>query len=154
MERRTTRRPQRVLIVDDSADIRELWRLWLTFWGFTVEEARNGCEAVEKAQRNMPDLILMDLWMPVLDGFEAIKRLKSDFATAQVPVLALSAQVECPSPATVRAAGAETFISKPCDPDVPFEQPWPACDRLSVITSLLLITPLVRQDTTVRQCRH
>ncbi len=130
MERRTTRRPQRILIADDSADIRELWRLWLTFWGFTVEEARNGCEAVEKAQRNTPDLILMDLWMPVLDGLEAIKRLKSDFATAQVPVLALSAQVECPSPATVRAAGAETFISKPCDPDVLLEHIRAAMARL------------------------
>lgn len=130
MERRSTRRPQRVLIVDDSADIRELWRLWLTFWGFMVEEARNGWEAVEKAKRETPDLILMDLWMPVVDGLEAIKRLKNDVTTAQVPILALSAQVERPTPAMVRAVGAESFISKPCDPDVLLEHIRAAMARL------------------------
>ena len=117
MERRTTPRPQRVLIVDDSADIRGLWRLWLTFWGFAVEEAQNGSEALQKAQANPPDLILMDLWMPVLDGLEATTRLKSLPTTAHVPGLALSAQLERPNAAEALAAGAEAFIPKPCDAD-------------------------------------
>ena len=117
MERRVRARPQRVLIVDDVAEIRELWRLWLTFWGFAVQEARNGAEAVQMALANPPDLVLMDLWMPVLDGMEAMKQLKDDARTADVPVVALSAQAVTPSPDDVVDAGAITFVQKPCDPD-------------------------------------
>jgi CheY-like chemotaxis protein len=117
MERRVRARPQRVLIVDDVAEIRELWRLWLTFWGFAVQEARNGAEAVQMALANPPDLVLMDLWMPVLDGMEAMKQLKDDARTADVPVVALSAQAVTPSPDDVVEAGAITFVQKPCDPD-------------------------------------
>ena len=121
MERRVGPRPQRVLLVDDSADIREVWRLWLSFWGFAVDEAQNGYDAVEKAARTPPDLILMDLWMPVLDGVEATKRLKSDERTAGIPIVAMSAQTFQPDPGTVIAAGADTFIPKPYEPDVLLE---------------------------------
>jgi len=130
VDRRTSRRPQRVLIVDDSPDIRELWRLWLTFWGFAVEEARNGSEALEKATAATPDLVLMDLWMPVLDGMEALKRLKSDTRTARVPVLALSAQSDAPDPSAVVRAGADAFVAKPCDPDLLLEHIRSAMRRL------------------------
>jgi len=119
-----------VLIVDDSPDIRELWRLWLTFWGFAVEEARNGSEALEKATAATPDLVLMDLWMPVLDGMEALKRLKSDTRTARVPVLALSAQSDAPDPSAVVRAGADAFVAKPCDPDLLLEHIRSAMRRL------------------------
>lgn len=118
VERRSSTRPQRVLIVDDAADIRELWRLWLTLWGFAVEEASNGYEAIGKALAFKPDLILMDLWMPVMGGVETMRHLKGDSRTAHVPVLALSAQSTAPDPAAVTAAGAAAFISKPCDPDI------------------------------------
>ena len=117
MERRRRTRPQQVLVVDDSADIRELWRMWLNFWGFAVQEARNGEEAVQKARLSPPDLVLMDLWMPVLDGVEAMKQLKDDARTAHVPVVALSAQTADPGEAEVTEAGAEAFIQKPCDPE-------------------------------------
>jgi CheY-like chemotaxis protein len=117
MERRLTPRPQRVLIADDSADIREMWRIWLTCWGFTVDEASNGAEAVKKARLHPPDLVLMDLWMPVLDGLEATRALKEDPATASIPVLALSAQRSLPAAAEAVAAGCEMFLSKPLDPD-------------------------------------
>ena len=117
MERRHGTRPQQVLVVDDSADIRELWRLWLNFWGFAVQEAQNGAEAVKKARLNPPDLVLMDLWMPVLDGLEATKQLKDDARTAHVPVVALSAQATAPGEAEATGAGAEAFIQKPCDPE-------------------------------------
>jgi two-component system, cell cycle response regulator DivK len=106
-------RPQRVLLVDDSADLRELWKLWLTSWGFAVEEARNGAEALEKAFARPPDLILLDLAMPVLDGRAALQMLASDPITAQVPVLAMSAQT-CASDA---GGTAERFLPKPCEPD-------------------------------------
>src|SRR4026208_690358 len=82
VDRRRSSRPQRVLVVDDSADIRELWRLWLTFWGFSVHEARNGYDAIPNAAEVQPDLILMDLWMPVVDGVEAMRRLKADSRTS------------------------------------------------------------------------
>ena len=117
MDRRVRARPQRVLIVDVIAEIRELWRLWLTFWGFTVQEARNGAEAVQMALASPPDLVLMDLWMPVLDGMEAMKRLKEDTRTAGVPVVALSAQSLTPSPDAIVEAGAVRFVEKPCEPE-------------------------------------
>jgi CheY-like chemotaxis protein len=106
-----------VLVVDDSADIRELWRLWLTFWGFSVGEARNGYEAVQKATQDQPDLILMDLWMPVVNGIEAMRQLKTDSRTSHVPVLALSAQTYAPDSSAALDAGADAFLAKPCDPD-------------------------------------
>jgi CheY-like chemotaxis protein len=112
MERRTARRPQRVLLVDDSADLRALWKLWLTFWGFAVEEARNGAEAVEKVRTYPPDLVLMDLAMPVLDGRTAMQVLASDPATAHVPVLGMSAQI----PIYDRPE-MDGFLPKPVEPD-------------------------------------
>jgi two-component system cell cycle response regulator DivK len=117
IERRNLPRPQRVLIVDDSEDIRELWRLWLTFWGFEVEEANDGAEAVRRAQAHRPDLVLMDLWMPVLDGLDATAQLKADNRTTDVPVLALSADVFPPTPDRARAVGCDAFLAKPLDPD-------------------------------------
>ena len=122
MERRLTSRPQRVLLVDDSEDIREMWRMWLTFWGFSVDEAANGAEAVAKARRDRPDLILMDLWMPVLDGLQATREIKADPRTAQVPILAVSAQVFSPAAEDALAAGCDTFLAKPVDPDELLEQ--------------------------------
>jgi CheY-like chemotaxis protein len=121
MERRRGPRPQRVLLVDDSDDIRELWRLWLTSWGFTVEEARDGYQALQAARRSAPALILMDLWMPVVDGVEAVRQLKADARTAHVPVVAISAQSLSPNAATVVAAGADAVLLKPSDPDVLIE---------------------------------
>jgi len=117
MDRRARPRPQRVLVVDDVAEIRELWRLWLTFWGFSVQEARNGAEAVEKAVAAPPDLVLMDLWMPVLDGLQAMKQLRGDVRTAHVPVVALSAQGVIPNAEAAVEAGATMFVQKPCEPD-------------------------------------
>ncbi len=117
MDRRRTPRPQRILVADDFAEVRELWRVWLTYWGFAVEEARDGAEAVERAIAAPPALVLMDLWMPVVDGLEAVSRLKMDERTADVPVLVMSAQAIAPSPAAVLQAGATAFVDKPCEPD-------------------------------------
>ncbi len=117
MERRSAFRPQRVLIVDDTDDLRRQWKLWLTGWGFAVEEARNGAEAVAKARSRPPDLILMDLAMPVLDGREAMRLLASDRATADVPVLAMTATGDLTD-----ADERQRFTSKPADPDQLLEQ--------------------------------
>ena len=82
-----------------------------------MQEARNGAEAVQKAMAAPPDLVLMDLWMPVLDGLQAMRQLREDKRTAHVPVVALSAQTVVPSVESVRDAGATVFVPKPCDPD-------------------------------------
>ena len=108
---------KRVLIVDDSLDVREVWHDWLTIWGFEVDEAANGAEAVEKATARTPDLILMDWTMPVLDGLAATERLKAHATTAQVPVLALSADSFSPTPEEALGAGCKGFLGKPVTPE-------------------------------------
>lgn len=110
-------RRRRVLVVDDSRDIREVWHDWLTIWGFDVDEAANGAEAVEKAAACRPDLVLMDWTMPVLDGLHATELLKADAATADVPVLALSADTFAPTPQEALAAGCQGFVGKPVSPE-------------------------------------
>jgi len=114
MERRSAFRPQRVLIVDDTADLRQLWKVWLTGWGFAVEEAHNGAEAVQKARTHPPDLILMDYAMPVLNGDAAIRLLASDRNTANIPVLAMS---DYTSAIATTTAAEKPFLPKPTEPD-------------------------------------
>ena len=81
-------------------------------WGFAVEEAPNGAEAVKQARARPPNLIVMDLAMPVLDGRAAIQEFARDPATAHIPILALSAQTSI-----VPAGEGSAFIPKPTDPD-------------------------------------
>lgn len=116
MDRRQIRRPQRVLIVEDSDDIRQMWTTWLRYWGFVIDEARDGAEAVRKARHQRPDLVLMDLCMPVQDGFSATSQLRSHPPTADVPVLAISALMDPPAGDRARAAGCDAFLAKPIDP--------------------------------------
>jgi CheY-like chemotaxis protein len=113
IERRVLPRPQRVLVVDDSADLREVWREWLTVWGFHVEEAENGDDAVRKAKAFPPALVLMDLTMPVLDGLGATEQLKADPVTAPVPILAISADLMSAAPQSALDAGCDAFLPKP-----------------------------------------
>ena len=117
MERRQSSRPQHILIADDNDDVRELWKLCLTSWGFTVEEARDGAEAVRKARARKPDLVLMDLWMPGVDGVEATRQLRNDPAMADVPVLAITATTNPPARAAAQKAGCDEFLAKPLLPD-------------------------------------
>jgi CheY-like chemotaxis protein len=70
-------RPQRVLVVDDAPDACEMWRIWLTSWGFSVEEAHNGSEALQMARRHPPDMIVIDVWMPVMNGLTAIREVRA-----------------------------------------------------------------------------
>jgi CheY-like chemotaxis protein len=116
-DRRVLPRPQRVLVVDDSTDMRELWTMWLQFWGFVVEQASNGLEAIKKARTFQPHLVLMDIWMPVVDGLKATETLKADPHMKDVPVLALSADAFPPAPERALQAGADRFLSKPVTPD-------------------------------------
>ena len=74
-----------VLVVEDYQDAREMYAAYLQFSGYRVAEATNGLEAIEKAIQLMPDIILMDLALPKMDGWEATKRLKSDPRTKHIP---------------------------------------------------------------------
>lgn len=85
---------------------------WLLFADYAVDEAVNGADAVRQAQLAPPDLILMDLWMPVLDGVSAMRQLRADPATAQVPVIALSAQSTTPTADEMREAGFDVVLGK------------------------------------------
>ena len=106
-----------VLIAEDFEDARELYREYLEFSGFSVLTAVNGREAIELAIDVQPDVILMDASMPVLDGWQATRELKSNPATRHIPVVALTAHAFEDAKQQARAAGCDGFITKPCLPD-------------------------------------
>ena len=106
-----------VLVVEDYQDAREMYAAYLQFSGFEVAEATNGIEAIEKAQRLMPDIVLMDLALPRMDGWEATRRLKSDERTKQIPVVALTGHALAGHAEGARQAGCDAFVTKPCLPD-------------------------------------
>jgi CheY-like chemotaxis protein len=105
-----------ILVVEDFEDAREMYRDYLEFSGFRVQTACDGREAIDKARRINPDLVLMDLSLPGIDGWEATRLLKSDPATAHLLIVALSAHALAPEGERARAAGCDGFIAKPCLP--------------------------------------
>jgi len=104
-----------VLIVDDQPDIRELLRYSLQSRGLNVAEAVNGREAVELAAQVHPGLILMDLSMPVLDGFEATRQISSQPAMKGIPIVAVSAFCDSHNRHKAIEAGCVDCVSKPID---------------------------------------
>jgi CheY-like chemotaxis protein len=106
-----------ILVVDDYEDAREMYAEYLRFTGFRVAEARNGNEAIEQAFALMPDLILMDLSLPGLDGWEATRQLKADPRTRHIPVVALTGHALAGASEGARKAGCDSFVTKPCLPD-------------------------------------
>ena len=106
-----------ILVVDDYEDAREMYSEYLTYCGFRVAEARNGNEALEQAFSLKPDLILMDLSLPGMDGWEATKVLKSDDRTKHSPVVALTGHALAGASEGAKRAGCDSFVTKPCLPD-------------------------------------
>jgi two-component system cell cycle response regulator DivK len=106
-----------VLIVDDYPDAREMYSEYLQYSGFDVIEAENGMEALTKAADKSPDIILMDLSLPVMDGWEATRRLKSDERTASIPVVALTGHALAGISEGAKRAGCDAFVTKPCLPE-------------------------------------
>ncbi|MBW8894888.1 MAG: response regulator [Acidobacteria bacterium] len=106
-----------VLVVEDYQDAREMYSAYLQFSGYRVAEATNGLEAIEKTLELMPDIILMDLALPKVDGWEATKRLKSDERTKHIPIVALTGHALAGFADGARAAGCDAFVTKPCLPD-------------------------------------
>jgi CheY-like chemotaxis protein len=106
-----------VLIVDDVQDNRTIYVLFLKFSGFRIAEAENGVEALEKATTLLPDVIVMDLSLPVMDGWEATRRLKRDPRTKKIPVVVLTGHALPEHAHAAREAGCDLVITKPCLPD-------------------------------------
>ena len=105
-----------VLVVDDSPDARLLYGEYLQLCGFRVVTAMNGEEGVAAAHAEWPAIIVMDLQMPKMDGWEAIRRLREDPMTAEIPIIALSAFAFGDASDRARDAGADFCLSKPCLP--------------------------------------
>jgi two-component system cell cycle response regulator DivK len=106
-----------VLVVDDFADNREMYSEYLAFSGYEVIEARNGKEAIDAAQDRLPDIIIMDLSLPVMDGWEATRRLKASDRTRDIPVVALTGHALAGHSKGAKEAGCDSFLAKPCLPD-------------------------------------
>ena len=104
---------QTVLIADDDAQIRELLELYLVKEGFAVEQAADGAEAILKAQQLKPDLIILDIMMPVLDGMEVCRQVRK---FSRVPVIMLTARVEDDDRILGLELGADDYVGKPFNP--------------------------------------
>lgn len=109
--------PPLILVVEDETDIRHLITLTLEFNGFAVEQATNGIEAVQKATVLKPDLVLMDIRMPKMNGYEACRVLKNQINTQAIPIVFLSAKDQEANIKTGLALGAAAYFIKPFDPE-------------------------------------
>ena len=106
-----------MLVVDDVDDGREIFAEYLEFRGFRVATAADGLEALEKAFELLPDVILMDLSLPGIDGWEATRRLKQDERTRAIPIIALTAHALAERPRQgAREVGCDAVVTKPCLP--------------------------------------
>src|SRR5581483_9871931 len=105
------------LIVDDNPDMCDLYAAYLKHEGVEVHTAGDGDVAVHLAVRLAPDVIVMDLMMPVIDGVDAIRQLKLDHRTAAIPVIALTASHEGETRRAAVDARCDAFVTKPCAPE-------------------------------------
>jgi len=107
----------KILIAEDERDIRDLITFTLRFAGHEVTAASNGAEAVEQVEKVMPDLIMLDVRMPKMTGYEACEQIKSQEATKHIPVVFLSAKGQDTEVRTGMEVGATDYILKPFAPD-------------------------------------
>ena len=106
-------RKRTILIVDDDADVRQLLGTVLTHEDYTLAFASDGVETLQKAAELIPDLVLLDVMMPVMNGFDACQRLRADPRLAEVPVIMITALDDLESRVRGIQAGADDFVSKP-----------------------------------------
>ena len=106
-----------ILLVEDHPELRRLYAQELELSGFDVIEVANGADAITHTAEHRPDVVLMDLSLPVLDGWEATRRLKTDHRTAHIPVVALTAHDGSGELQRATRAGCDWFVPKPCPPD-------------------------------------
>jgi two-component system cell cycle response regulator DivK len=107
---------KRILVVEDQEDLRRILRDLLEGSGYEVAEAANGRDGVTKAKSERPDLILMDIQLPVLDGYEATRQIKADPNLEAVPIIAVSSFAMKGDEDKARASGCDTYVTKPYSP--------------------------------------
>lgn len=107
---------KKILLADDEEDVRTIVKLYLEGEGYDVVSAFDGLEAISLAEAESPDMILLDVMMPVMSGIEVARRLKANKATAQIPIVMLSAASQADSIKQGLAAGAADYIVKPFQP--------------------------------------
>jgi two-component system cell cycle response regulator DivK len=109
---------KRILLVEDTEDNRQIIRDLFEAAGYALIEAQDGAAGVEAALRERPDLILMDIQLPVMDGYEATRRIKADPGTRSIPIIAVTSYALSGDEARTRAAGCDGYIAKPFSPRV------------------------------------
>ena len=107
----------KILLVEDNEMVSDMISRWVTLWGYDVTLAVDGEEAISKAQSDKPDLILMDMGLPKIDGWEATRRLKADVETNQIPIIALTGYDVGHDRDKALAAGCDDYSGKPVDFD-------------------------------------
>lgn len=105
-----------VLLVEDNEDNRIVYSTILQHFGYVVMEALNGEEGIAKARAEHPDLILMDISIPVIDGWEATQVLKRDPETRAIPIIALTAHALASDREKAMEVGCDSYLAKPCEP--------------------------------------
>ncbi len=107
---------RRILVVEDQEDNRRILRDLLTSAGYEIIQAENGEEALAAAARERPDLILMDIQLPLLDGYEATRRIKADPELRAIPIIAVTSYALSGGEGKARAAGCDAYVTKPYSP--------------------------------------
>ena len=106
-----------ILVVDDYADALEIWAIYLQGAGYRVSTAIDGASAIAKARQLLPDLIVLDLELPGISGFEAARTLRADPETANIPLIAATGYSHLRQLDLAREVGFDAVVVKPCDPD-------------------------------------
>jgi two-component system cell cycle response regulator DivK len=107
---------KRILVVEDQEDNRQIIRDMLSATDYEITEAENGEEALAEVARQRPDLILMDIQMPVMDGYEATRRIKADPALRAIPIIAITSYALSGDEQKAREAGCDDYVPKPYSP--------------------------------------
>src|SRR5262245_24415032 len=107
---------KRILIIEDQEDNRAILRDLLSLAGYDLLEAADGEEGVKLAQKEHPDLILMDIQLPVIDGYEATRRIKRNTNLRAIPIIAVTSYALSGDEAKARAAGCDDYVTKPFSP--------------------------------------
>jgi CheY-like chemotaxis protein len=113
---RMTDNSKTVLLVEDNEDNRIVYSTILQHFGYRVMEALNGEEGIAKARAEKPDLILMDISIPIIDGWEATQVLKRDPDTRHIPIIALTAHALASDREKAMEVGCDSYLAKPCEP--------------------------------------
>ena len=107
---------KRILVVEDQEDNRQILRDLLASADYEMVEAENGQEALTAVVEHMPDLILMDIQLPIMDGYEATRRIKADPATKSIPIIVVTSYALSGDEGKAREAGCDAYVTKPYSP--------------------------------------